>query len=130
MKPLAAGDPDDLAALMGWMNANGMSAHVLRWMEKLPPEKTANPPAAIEVADAFSAQKNWARLRRWTKGDDWGDSEYLRLAYQAYARQRSRQEGTESVWHDAERACEENLERELRLARRASKWTLTAQGDK
>jgi hypothetical protein len=46
---------------MGWMNANGMSADVLRWMEKLPPEKTATPPAAIEVADAFSAQKNWAR---------------------------------------------------------------------
>ena len=46
------------------------------------------------------------RLRRWTKGDDWGESEYLRLAYQAYARQQSRQEGTEaeSLWHDAERA--------------------------
>jgi Tfp pilus assembly protein PilF len=131
VKPLAAHEPDDLAALMGWMNANGMSADVLRWMEKLPAEKTANPPAAVEVADAFSAQKNWARLRRWTKGDDWGESEYLRLAYQAYARQRSRQEGAEaeSVWHDAERACEENPEREIRLARLASKWNLPAQAE-
>jgi len=131
VKPLAAREPGDLAALMGWMNANGMSADVLRWMEKLPPEKTANPPAAIEVADAFSAQKNWAHLRRWTKGDDWGESEYLRLAYQAYARQRSRQEGTEadSLWHDAERACEENPEREIRLARLASKWNLPAQAE-
>jgi Tfp pilus assembly protein PilF len=129
VKPLAAREPDDLAALMGWMNANGMSADVLRWMEKLPPEKTANPPAAIEVADAFSAQKNWARLRRWTKGGDWGDSEYLRLAYQAYARQQSRQEGSESLWHDAERACEENPEREIRLARLASKWNLPTQAE-
>jgi len=131
VKPLAAHEPDDLAALMGWMNANGMSADVLRWMEKLPAEKTANPPAAVEVADAFSAQKNWARLRRWTKGDDWGESEYLRLAYQAYARQQSRQEGAEaeSVWHDAERACEENPEREIRLARLASKWNLPAQAE-
>ncbi len=131
VKPLAAREPDYLAALMGWMNANGMSAEVLRWMEKLPPEKTANPPAAIEVASAFSAQKNWARLRRWTKGDDWGESEYLRLAYQAYARQQSRQEGTEaeSLWHDAERACEENPEREIRLARLASKWNLPAQAE-
>jgi predicted Zn-dependent protease len=131
VKPLAARQPDDLAALMEWMNANGMSADVLRWMEKLPPEKTANPPAAIEVADAFSVQKNWARLRRWTKGGEWGESEYLRIAYQAYARQQSRQDGTEteSLWHDAERACEENPEREIRLARLASKWNLPAQAE-
>ena len=131
VKPVAAREPDDLAALMGWMNANSMSADVLRWMEKLPPEKTANPPAAIEVADAFSKQKNWVRLRRWTKGNHWGESEYLRLAYEAYARQQSRQEAAEaeSVWHDAERACEENPEREIRLARLASKWNLPAQAE-
>jgi hypothetical protein len=131
VKPVAAREPDDLAALMGWMNANSMSADVLRWMEKLPPEKTANPPVAIEVADAFSKQKNWVRLRRWTKGNHWGESEYLRLAYEAYARQQSRQEAAEaeSVWHDAERACEENPEREIRLARLASKWNLPAQAE-
>jgi len=129
VKSLAAREPDDLAALMGWMNANGMSADVLRWMEKLPPQKTAGPPAAIEVADALSTKKDWARLRRWTKGGDWRESEYLRLAYQAYARQQSRQEGSESLWHDAERACEENPEREIRLARLASKWNLPAQAE-
>lgn len=131
VKPLAARETDDLAALMGWMNANGRSADVLRWMEKLPSEKTARPPAAIEVADALSTKKDWTRLRRWTKGGDWGESEYLRLAYQAYARQQSRQEGAEaeSLWHDAERACEENPVREIRLARLASKWNLPAQAE-
>ena len=133
VKPLAARQPEDLAALMAWMNGNAMSAEVLRWMEKLPPEKTANPPPAIEVADAFATQKNWSRLRRWTKSTNWGDSEYLGLAYQAYARQQSRQEGadTESVslWHDAERACEENPEHEIRLARLASKWNLPSQAE-
>jgi hypothetical protein len=133
VKPVAARQPDDLAALMGWMNANGLSSEVLRWMEKLPAEKTANPPAAIEVADALSAQKNWSRLRRWTRSSSWGDSEYLRLAYQAYAKQQSRQEnasvGSDSLWHDAERACEENPEREIRLARLASKWNLPAQAE-
>src|SRR5207253_11508203 len=37
VKPLAARQLEDLAALMAWMNGNGMSAEVLRWMEKLPP---------------------------------------------------------------------------------------------
>ena len=133
VKPLAARQPEDLAALMAWMNGNGMSAEVLRWMEKLPPEKTANPPPAIEVADAFAAQKNWSRLRRWTKSTNWGDSEYLGLAYQAYARQQSRQEGADaesvSLWHDAERACEENPEHEIRLARLASRWNLPSQAE-
>jgi predicted Zn-dependent protease len=131
VKPLAARQFDDLAALMEWMNGNGMSAEVLRWMEKLPPEKTANPPPAIEVAAAFTAQKNWSRLRRWTKGGNWGDSEYLRLAYQAFARQQSREGGAESasLWHDAERACEEYPEREIRLARLASKWNLPNQAE-
>ena len=133
VKPLAARQPEDLAALMAWMNGNGLSAEVLRWMEKLPPEKTANPPPAIEVADAFAAQKNWSRLRRWTKSTNWGDSEYLGLAYQAYARQQSRQEGADaesvSLWHDAERACEENPEHEIRLARLASKWSLPSQAE-
>jgi len=132
VKPLATRQLDDLAALMAWMNGNGMSAEVLRWMEKLPPEKTANPPPAIEVAAAFTAQKNWSRLRRWTKGSNWGDSEYLRLAYQAYAKQQSRQ-GTDaesaSLWHDAERACEEYPEREIRLARLATKWNLPTQAE-
>jgi Tfp pilus assembly protein PilF len=133
VKPLAARQPEDLAALMAWMNGNGMSAEVLRWMEKLPPEKTVNPPPAIEVADAFAAQKNWSRLRRWTKSTNWGDSEYLGLAYQAYARQQSRQVGADaesvSLWHDAERACEENPEHEIRLARLASKWNLPSQAE-
>ena len=133
VKPVAARQPEDLAALMAWMNSNGMSAEVLRWMEKLPSEKTASPPPAIEVADAFTAQKNWSRLRRWTKGDSWGDSEYLRLAYQAYAKQQSRQEGADaesaSLWHDAERACEENPEREIRLARLTSKWNLPSHAE-
>jgi predicted Zn-dependent protease len=133
VKPLAARQPDDLAALMEWMNSNGMSAEVLRWTEKLPPEKTANAPPAIEVAAAFTAQKNWSRLRRWTKGGNWGDSEYLRLAYQAFAKQQSRQDGADaesaSLWHDAERTCEENPEREIRLARLASKWNLPNQAE-
>ena len=90
-------------------------------------------PTAFEVADAFAAQKNWSRLRRWTKSTNWGDSEYLGLAYQAYARQQSRQEGADaesvSLWHDAERACEENPEHEIRLARLASKWNLPSQAE-
>lgn len=133
VKKFAAGNAADLAALLEWMNKNGLSADVLRWMEKLPSEKTTNPPASVEIADAFATQKNWSRLRRWTRGGSWGDSEYLRLAYQALSARQSRQAAADaefaSLWHSAERACEEITEREIRLARLASKWNLPSEAE-
>ena len=72
---------------------SGMAADVIRWMEKMKPEATNFPPVSISVADAFVELKNWSRLRRWTRSGAWGDSEYLRLAYQAFAARQSRAAG-------------------------------------
>src|SRR3977135_3104065 len=83
VKPVAARNPSDLALLMEWLNQNGLAADVLKWMEKLPAELTTNPPPSIAIADAFVQAKNWSRLKRWTRSGSWGESEYLRLAYQA-----------------------------------------------
>jgi len=58
----------------------------------------------------------------------WGDSDYLRLAYQAIATRQSRsRSGTpnaefETLWHSAEQLASDQPERELALARLASKW--------
>jgi Tfp pilus assembly protein PilF len=133
VKPVAAKHPGDLALLLAWMNNNGMAAEVLRWTEKLPGEATSAPPPAVEIADALAAQKNWSRLRRWTRGGNWGEYEYLRLAYQAFAARQTRQASADaefaSLWQAAERACEENPEREIRLARLASRWNLPSEAE-
>jgi Tfp pilus assembly protein PilF len=133
VKPVAAKHPEDLALLLAWMNSNGMSGDVLRWTEKLPGEVTGSPPPAGEIADALATQKNWSRLRRWTRGGAWGEFEYLRLAYQAFAARQTRQASADaefgSLWQAAERACEENPEREIRLARLASKWNLPSEAE-
>ena len=133
VKPVAARDPHDLALLMDWMNKNGLGSEVLKWMDKLPPELTTNPPAAIAIADAFAEAKNWSRLRRWTRGSAWGDSEYLRLAYQAYGSKQSRQASAEAefsaLWHSAERAAGEQTDRAVNLARLASTWNLSSEAE-
>jgi hypothetical protein len=55
------------------MYGNGMSAEVLRWMEKLLARKTANPPPAIEVADCFCRRKKIGRaFVVGQKHDNWG----------------------------------------------------------
>jgi thioredoxin-like negative regulator of GroEL len=133
VKPVAARNSADLALLMEWMNKNRLAADVLKWMEKLPAELTTNPPPAVAIADAFAEGKNWSRLKRWTRSGSWGDSEYLRLAYQAYGSKQSRQSGAEaefsSLWRSAERAASDRPDREIQLARLATKWNFPAEAE-
>jgi hypothetical protein len=133
VKPVAARNPNDLGLLMDWLNNNKLGAEVLKWMEKLPSEQTTVPPPAVAIADAFTEAKNWSRLKRWTRSGAWGDSEYLRLAYQAYSSKQSRQSSSDaefsSLWRSAERAAIDQPERELNLARLASKWNLTIEAE-
>lgn len=131
VKPVAARNPTDAARLMEWLNKNGLAADVLKWAEKLPTELTKNPPPAIAIAEAFIDGKNWSRLKRWTHGGVWGDSEYLRLAYQAYGSKQSRQADAEysSLWHSAELAAADRPDRELHLARLAAKWNFSTEAE-
>ncbi len=133
VKPVAARNSADLAALMDWMNNNAMSAEVLKWTEKLLPELTTHPPASISVAEAFTEVKNWSRLKRWTRGGSWAISDYLRLAYQAYAARQSRQSGGDaefnSLWRSAEKAAGDETQHELNLARLATKWNLFVEAE-
>jgi hypothetical protein len=133
VKPVAVHNPLDLALLMDWLNKNGLGAEVVKWMEKLPPETITNPPPAIAIADAFAEAKNWSRLKRWTRSGAWGDSEYLRLAYQAYSSKQARQTSSEAefsgLWRSAERAAADHTDREINLARLASKWNLPVEAE-
>jgi predicted Zn-dependent protease len=133
VKPVAARNAPELALLMDWLNKHGLGAEVLKWMEKLPAEVTTNPPPAIAIADAFAEARNWSRLKRWTRSGAWGDSEYLRLAYQAYASKQARQASSDAefsgLWDSAERAAADKAEREINLARLASKWNFAAEAE-
>jgi Tfp pilus assembly protein PilF len=134
VKPFAARNPSDLASLMNWMNQNGLAGDVVKWIDKLPAAQLSSPPTSVAVADAYTVVKNWLRLKRWTRTPataGWGDSEYLRLAYQAIAtrQSQSRSGGTantefETLWRSAEQLTNEQPEHELALARLASKWEL------
>jgi thioredoxin-like negative regulator of GroEL len=134
VKPFAAKNPSDLASLMDWMNQSGLIGEVVKWIEKLPAEKLTSPPAAIVVADAYANAKNWTRLKRWTRRGMWGESDYLRFAYQAIAiRQSSRDGGTpdkfDKLWRAAEQSTSDQFQRELILARLASKWDLEKESE-
>src|SRR6266542_6011890 len=133
VKPFAARNPSDLASLMEWMNRSGLTGEAVKWIEKLPAEKLTSPLTAVAVADAYANAKNWMRLKRWTRKGKWGESDYLRLAYQAIATRRSPQDSADTEFHAHWRAAEESThdqpERELVLARLASKWNLEKESE-
>src|SRR6516225_799750 len=134
VKPFAARNAFDLASLIEWMNQNGLAADVIKWIDKLPAAQLSSPSTSIAVADAYATGKNWSRLKRWTRSPataGWGDSDYLRLAYQAIAARQSQARGDggantefETLWRSAEQLTNEQPERELALARLASRWEL------
>src|SRR5207244_11565056 len=96
VKPFAARNLSDLASLMEWMNQNGLAGDVVKWIDKLPAAQLSSPPTSVAVADAYATVKNWSRLKRWTRSPataGWGDSEYLRVAYQAIATRQSPSRG-------------------------------------
>src|SRR5207302_3721478 len=65
VKPFAVRNPSDLASLMNWMNENGLAPDVVKWIDKLSPDKLSSPPVSIAVADAYANVRNWSRLKRW-----------------------------------------------------------------
>src|SRR6266568_4779306 len=129
VKPFAARNSSDLASLIDWMNQNGLAGDVVKWIDKLPAAQLGSPPTSIAVADAYATVKNWSRLKRWTRTGMWGDSEFLRVAYQAIAtrQSQSRNGGAantefETLWRSAEQLTNDQPEHALALARLASKW--------
>jgi predicted Zn-dependent protease len=135
VKPVAARDPSDLASLMDWMNQNGLAGDVIKWVDKLPAAQLSSTATSVAVADVYATVKNWSRLKRWTRTGMWGDSDYLRVAYQAIATRQSRPRSGnpntefESLWRSAEQLASEQPERELTLARLASKWELEKESE-
>src|SRR6266566_3801780 len=131
VKPFAARNASDLASLIDWMNQNGLAGDVVKWVDKLPPARLSSPPASVAVADAYATVKNWSHLKRWTRTGNWGDAEYLRLAYDAIAERHLRSgkdssanSAFETLWQSADELSRSEQERELMLARLARKSQL------
>ena len=136
VKRFAVRNPSDLAALMSWMNENGLAEDVVKWIDKLSKDELTFPPVSIAVAATYANTKNWSRLKRWAGTGSWGESDYLRIAYQAIATRKSQSRNGgivhsefEKLWRSAEQATNEQPEHELDLARLASKWNLEKESE-
>src|SRR5262249_27981358 len=102
--------------------------------DKLSSARVSSPPASVAVADAYATVKNWSRLKRWTRTGNWGDAEYMRLAYDAIAERHLRSGSSanpefEKLWQAADESSGSEPEREFALARLATKWQLASHAE-
>src|SRR5947208_1136801 len=136
VKPFAARNAADVVALIDWMNQNGLAADVIEWIDKLPPAQLSSPPVSVSVADAYATVKNWSRLKRFTRTGNWGDADYLRLAFHAIAVQHLRSGSGPSAtlefsksWQSTYELSKNDSKHQLILARLTTKWQLESQDE-
>jgi predicted Zn-dependent protease len=136
VKPFAARNPADVAALIDWMNQNGLAAGVVEWIDKLPPAELSSPAVSVAVANAYATVNNWSRLKRFTRTGNWSDADYLRFAFQAIAVQRLRSGSSSSAtsefskfWQSAHELAKNDSQRQITLARLATEWQMESQAE-
>jgi tetratricopeptide (TPR) repeat protein len=82
---LASAEAAQVAELVGWLSGTGHGAEAVRWVGSLPKELTAVPPVSVALAEALRVARDWPALKRAVAPGDWGDVEFLRQTYLAFA---------------------------------------------
>lgn len=96
----AAGeDPARILLLARWLFMKKRFSEAFGWLRSLPDALRQRPPVAITMADATMSIRDWNGLANTLRSQEWGGSEYLRLAFLARAaREQERNEAASSWW--------------------------------
>jgi hypothetical protein len=100
----AASTPADLAVLISWMKAGGMSLLAIDFARTLPNETLSKWPVPLAVAEAYAKLADGAALERWVKNKNWGQFEFMRHAYLALAlREQDKSVASDQEWATAQK---------------------------
>ena len=119
----AVTDSNKLTVLLSWMNSNHLAVLAIDWSRRLPAEMVNKLVVRVAVADSYVATEDADGLQQWCKKEKWGDLEFLRHAYLAWAlRKRGDALGFKSEWNSALHDAAANGERLFSLEQDAVKW--------
>lgn len=76
-----ASNPAELAAVLSWMNANGMGLLALDFTRSLPADIVTKWPVPLAIAEAYDRLADWEKLEDFVQGKNWGPFDFLRHAY-------------------------------------------------
>lgn len=123
-------NPEQLSALLRWMNQNGLPLLVADWMPALPQALASQPPVCLVVADAYGRDRDWPKLRAFVETASWKDFDHVRLAHLAHALENfGNIVAAETTWGRALAECHEKPERLAMLVRLAQAWRWDARAE-
>jgi predicted Zn-dependent protease len=124
----AASDPRNLFAFVTWEEGRAGPAGALAWLQRLPPERQTNPPAALLTADCQAALQQWRPLEMSLERQQWGELDFVRHAFKSLAlRRQGLASSADNAWGNAINATGARKERLVMLLRLASAWNWAAE---
>jgi predicted Zn-dependent protease len=102
----ASARPQETGILMGWMATNEFAEEATHWANRLPWQILSTPQAGAGLAVCYIAVRDWAKLQALAARSNWGDLDYLRIAFFARAlKERGDSDGFQTQWNAAETAA-------------------------
>ena len=119
----AAARPDDLAALLAWMNANEISIVAVDFARSLPDGALSAWPVPWAMAEAYAKVNDWSALDRLTTNSNWHQFDFLRRAYLTRAlRAENKAVAAGREWAEAAKIASPQPQSLLLLERVISEW--------
>lgn len=119
----SAGDAEQTAALMTWMNVHKMSREAIAWSVKLAPALIGHKLVQVTLSDAFVTERDWNGLERLVKSGNWGNIDFLRNAHSARAlRETGNEPDSATQWNEAVKKVSANSRYTLMLMETVEKW--------
>jgi hypothetical protein len=73
------------AQIAGWMESNGFLSGTASWLSTLPASIQTQNPVRLAFVDCYINTTNWPAMRKFTSSGDWGELDFLRLAFSSRA---------------------------------------------
>ena len=73
------------AQAASWMEVNGLRSEATEWLNHLPAALQQQQPVRLALVDGYLGGENWRALRDLTVKGDWGEVDFLRLAFLSHA---------------------------------------------
>ena len=116
-------NPEQIAELISWLNAQQMPAAAIAWATQLPPTVMTHKSVPIALSDSFLAAGDWTAMRKMVNSGKWCGLDFLRNALAARA---SRELGEESEsaaqWAEALKEVGADARQAAMLAEIEEKW--------
>lgn len=123
MQTSSAGDPEQAAALMTWMNVHKMSREAIAWSAQLAPAVIGHKLVQVALSDAFVTEKDWAGLQNLMKSGNWGTIDFLRNAlYARGLREAGNEPEAAAQWNEAVKKVSADSRHVLMLMQTVEKW--------